>query len=365
MNRLKVMITGAALAAASGGAWGIQLKPELDAASGCYIWRALKAEAGPGIFFPAEAPYITGKVPVFSMEDTPLFLLRFDPSIRADENNPDVRKQRGIYNPAKIGEVFGGGLSLSGKNVVVHVVMQPFPEHMEDGLYLRLDLACIPSGNSSEVLKTLSFGITKIMRDGAVDADTKAAIIAQRNNQQITFAPNSLGQQIDVLKLDGVNVSANCKHLSFWSYIASESNIFITYHWLINREDTMRLRVIHRLAFFAKEYQGSAYDSWSSIYASDALWKANYEAVCRSLKKAPIADIASAENKKRAYGILVADPGVAGFAKELNTQGHVGILRFMWRLKDDFSYAAASSRDRGNFFHKHSHAPGFAFLYNN
>ncbi|MDR0445311.1 MAG: hypothetical protein LBG98_03465 [Puniceicoccales bacterium] len=356
--KLKIMATSLALSAASSGAWGaMSLKPELDASSGCYIWRALKAETSPGFFFPGEAPYITGDTSIISQDNSPLFLLRFDPSFRADENDSNVRKARGLYNPSKIGTIFGPAIDLKGKNVVIHVVMQPFPENTAGGLYIRPDLTCLPTGNPMSVTKRLSFGISKVMINGVVNT-----VILKKDNQEIIFQPNSLGIKIESLKLEGINIPQNCQHLSFWSYVGFDNTVFITYHWLINRKDAMKLRNIHRIAFFAKQYGDSAYSAWSAIYSSDMLWRANYEAVCRSFGKDPISSTANDAAKQAAYRDIINLPAIKGFLAELNTQGHISILRFMWRLKDDVQ---SYDNNKGDLFYKHSHEPGFVFLYSN
>ena len=373
-SKLKIMVTSLALSAASSGAWGA-LKPELDAASGCYIWRAIKSETSPGAFFPGEAPYITGKTPVFSCEDSPIFLLRFDPSLRTDENDSNVRKGRGLYNPSKLSGIFSSDL-IRGKTVVMHVVMQPIPADFSDGLYLRPDLTCLPSGNPADestnwkptkpVKKALSFGVTKIMINGETQQGTVKAVLSKKNNLEITFPGYSLSNptnfDISVFKLDGLPaIQSNTRHYSFWTYVAFDDLVFITYHWLINREDAKKLKQIARLAFFVKQYEASAYGSWSKVYGTDMLWRSNYEAVCKSLDVPLVADTTTDQQKEAAFRAIIKNVTIQGFINELGTQGHTGILRFMWRLKDNLSYG----NDKGNLFFKHSHEPGFAFLYAN
>jgi hypothetical protein len=297
------MITGAALAAASGGAWGANAIANIDPC-GCFLWKAgtLPGSAD-GSFVPCGIPFITGKNFAFSRESTPLAILHFE---KADGNNtgnmispsmnkgnPDwvaTRKERGLYNPDKLPVAVKTAIH-EVADVQVNVVVQYIPA---GDLYFRPELAIHSDLITRGSFTGWSWGVFGPSHINERDAKFKSPIIDEQPAEALKKDLQAIGAiafnnaEFCTKPCEGLKIANKAdvelkSHFSFWTVLKKDDKAFVTSHWVILSEHlAQEARQQLRVVSMAIKHGGN-YEDFAAIYNTDAVGKANLIALYKEL----------------------------------------------------------------------------------
>jgi len=380
MNRLKIMAAGAALAAVSGGAFGVNpVMPDLDPL-GCAIFQCQRLKVCPdqGIgYLPACAAIVTARRHVFCQENEPLMLIQLFPedatnsplwvpgrsSVDKASRRDNIRKTRGIYNPKKLPDIVGASGSAVRDypaRLNVCLVVQPMPaDNGTVSLYVRPDFALRPMVDCTmhNISIKRSF-IRSVHINGS-----NASSLARVNEAPVDFALSNadftaecpetfkMADDVDVTKM-----AACVSYFEVWGDDtgddANQKKGFLTYHVLIPRGEAKKCRKSLQLAALKTQFDDH-FGIFGAIYRTDAVGTAvlaaNLKAVEANVEelKDELSTAERQETLKQIWeGLLATDSVAAYLAKELKGTGfsNVGVqlLMFSYGVTPEWVYARKS-----------------------
>lgn len=290
------MATSLALSAASSGAWGANVRPDIDAL-GCYLFKVNKLQATNEGFFLLPIPMITSKEHLLSKDTAPLagvHLREETPTLmhgiatgNATGNNEErvsAHKARGLYRISRISDATDKGNSkisiLIGKKVHVNLLFQPFKPG--EDLFLRPEIAFYPDTNAQGSLRITDFLTFQTMIDGGL----QKSLNKSASDITLSFTNNFTANCSDshaALKLFSASDTRDKSVISLWSVIAdSDDNVFVTFHFLLKEETAKTCREHLCLAYLRTRFNGFSGD-FKSIYLTDTSATANLTAYGHSL----------------------------------------------------------------------------------
>ncbi|MDR0552951.1 MAG: hypothetical protein LBG13_02570 [Holosporales bacterium] len=375
MNRLKVMVTGAALAAASGGAWGVNAVLNIDS-RGCCTWGSVgKLSGSPdGSFIPYGMPFVTGSSFAFSQASTPIAILQLT---RADkdgtgnmvnfnqnsENKSDsslTRRERGYYLPARLPAEVQDAIR-GAHDVKVNVLVQ-YIEAQD--LFIRPETAFCPDFHTQGTYDGLELGI---FGPSHVNAAYNAPIIDLQPISKLNKPIQRISGNFDNSKFcdtnKGVQIAQRAdlegkKHFSFWSVLRTQDKrqTFVTAHWIILNEETAhRMKQQICLADLIIKYKGYYNGdglTFADIYNTNLKGRANLIAYCKEIGVQPPSDNATTDELQSKWKQIIEGPGATASLVKPG-RGLLAFINFCYNFlekKDTKGKLEEDLKDHGRTF---------------
>ncbi|MDR0753237.1 MAG: hypothetical protein LBE95_01025 [Holosporaceae bacterium] len=368
MNRLKVMVTGAALAAASGGAWGAQITPELDF-SGIIYWGTPLIKLCPNFGvgkLPLDAAIATGQNHTFSRENeiiaaivlkestpTRMAITEGLPAVYRGNTNSwhaNIRKERGLFNKTKL--VLDDKIQ-EGDDIQAALVVQPFPSNTGGEIYPRPEFAFFPSPAIGQRNVVMQFGY-KISGSNAVF--TPDLTVPLNNTGFCNPAPGELKV---TLQWDAQTQAA-----SFVSFFKIDKRVVVTYHILVSSAIATRMK--EQIRFAAMSKFGDYWGCFQNIYKTNGGETAALAANLQQLK----ADITRNSgddpqqlNINTLWKQITDNAGTKVIAsKSENFSGPRVFIDYCYSMNTDFSGQAVDAKKR-SVIDTHIRSSGFMNLF--
>jgi hypothetical protein len=381
-NRLKMVAAGAALATATGGAWGVEFAQAEVFPRGALSWDTSWLSIGGGNFYvPLDTCICTGTEVVYNPNRPILSVFHLRPrsaatsaaSVEQDLNSHSYNrdKKRGVYDPSKLPQEFGLRESHNRpKNFHVAVIFQYYPcENNTQDILIRPDFALCPSTDAAEQeINLTKIQLSLFYQDGEPIPEDRLSDKAKAykststplqfkiNNSDFTNPTQSTKENLCVFKAGQYDTT---KHSTFTVYMQqgdpsdSDSWGLLTYIYLIPDNPANNLKNAIKIFSIKNPADGQYFSSLAAIYKTDlqstAVFVANLNTVIASTNPGTtlLSQDATYEQLKQAWAKLITKmPLLPRIKRSLESGGAFGILSVYYALNEDFTTPLQNPDDR-------------------